>query len=171
MRNSAPIILAVAALALTTTACATGRDGGNSGPRESRANESEGGIGISLPFLGSGNREVANGGIGVNSFLWRATLDTLSFMPMASADPFGGTYVTEWQASPERPQERFKIQVYILDTRLRADGISVQVFRQVQGLGGQWIDASVDPDTPLQVENAILTRARQLRISTLESDR
>lgn len=108
---------------------------------------------------------------GVNEYLWRATLDTLRFMPLADADPFGGTYVTEWHASPERPTERFKIQVYVLDTRLRADGIAVQVFRQTQQVSGAWQDASVDPDTPLQIENAILTKARQLRIADLEGGR
>ncbi len=106
--------------------------------------------------------------IGVNGFLWRATLDTLSFMPIQSADPFGGTFVTEWHANPEKPDERFKIQVFILDTRLRADGIAVQVFRQT-GKDNQWTDADTDPDTSVQIENAILTRARQLRISTLDS--
>lgn len=110
----------------------------------------------------------ADSSIGVNGFLWRATLDTLSFMPISSADPFGGTFVTEWHASPEKPNERFKIQVYILDTRLRADGIAVQVFRQINQ-NGQWTDADTDPDTSVQIENAILTRARQLRISTLDS--
>jgi hypothetical protein len=112
-----------------------------------------------------------NGAIGVNAFLWRSSLETLNFMPILSADPFGGTLITDWHATAERPNERFKVQVYILDTRLRADGITVQVFRQVQGIGGQWVDSSVDPDTPLQIENAILTRARQLRIATLEGAR
>lgn len=109
-------------------------------------------------------------GIGVNSYLWRATLDTLNFMPVLSADPFGGTYVTDWHASPQNPGERFKIQVFILDTRLRADGIAVRVFRQT-GSAVAWSDAAVDPDTSLQIENAILTRARQLRIATLESSK
>lgn len=108
--------------------------------------------------------------IGVNGFLWRATLDTLNFMPTLSADPFGGTFITDWHANSEKPDERFKIQVFILDTRLRADGIAVQVFRQTKS-GSDWTDASVDPDTPLQIENAILTRARQLRIATLESNK
>jgi Domain of unknown function (DUF3576) len=108
---------------------------------------------------------------GVNEYLWRATLDTLRFMPLADADPFGGTYVTEWHASPERPTERFKVQVYVLDTRLRADGIAVQVFRQTRQQDGNWQDASVDPDTTLQIENAILTKARQLRIADMEGAR
>ncbi len=108
--------------------------------------------------------------IGVNGFLWRATLDTLNFMPTLSADPFGGTFLTDWHASADHPNERFKIQVFILDTRLRADGIAVQVFKQTKN-GNEWVDANVDPDTPLQIENAILTRARQLRIATLESNK
>lgn len=122
-------------------------------------------------FFGSGSRAgggTGQAGIGVNAFLWRATLDTLSFMPLADSDPFGGTYATEWHAIAEKPDERFKVQVYILDTRLRADGLAVQVFRQMRDPSG-WVDASVDPDTAIQIENSILTRARQLRIAQLET--
>jgi hypothetical protein len=122
-------------------------------------------------FFGPGSRAgggTGQAGIGVNAFLWRATLDTLSFMPLADSDPFGGTYATEWHSIAEKPDERFKVQVYILDTRLRADGLAVQVFRQTRD-GSSWIDASVDPDTAIQIENSILTRARQLRIAQLET--
>jgi hypothetical protein len=109
--------------------------------------------------------------IGVNSFLWRATLDTLSFMPLESADPFGGVIITDWHANATQPNERFKASVFILDTRLRADGVKVSIFRQTRGADGAWVDAATDPDTALQIENAILTRARQLRIATLETRR
>ena len=116
-----------------------------------------------------GNREgtpEATGGIGVNSFLWRASLDTLSFMPLTSADPFGGVIITDWYADPTTPAERFKATVYILDTRLRADALNVSIFRQQQ-VNGAWTDASVDPDTEIQIENAILQRARELRLSNV----
>ena len=116
--------------------------------------------------LVSNNGDDGPNQIGVNSFLWRAALDTLSFMPLASNDPFGGVIITDWRTDPNAPTERFKMTVYILDTRLRADGVKVNVFKQVNGVNG-WVDAAVDPDTSLQIENAILTRARQLRLSTL----
>lgn len=105
--------------------------------------------------------------IGVNSFLWRASLDTLSFMPLASADPYGGVIITDWYANPEAPNERFKATVYILDTRLRADGLNVALNREVRGADGQWTAAPVAAQTELDVENSILTRARQLRLSSL----
>jgi Domain of unknown function (DUF3576) len=104
------------------------------------------------------------GGIGVNSFLWRATLDTVSFMPLVSADPFGGVIITDWYSPPQTPSERFKVNVYILSRALRADGIRAAVFRQ-ELAGATWIDAPVAPSTSTDLENAILTRARQLRIS------
>ncbi|MGJ3232742.1 MAG: DUF3576 domain-containing protein [Oceanicaulis sp.] len=107
-------------------------------------------------------------GIGVNSYLWRASLDVLSFMPLDEVDPFGGVIITDWYANPELPSERFKATVYILDTRLRADALSVQLFKQMRGESGDWVDSAVDPATRIQVENAILTRARQLRISQIE---
>ena len=106
------------------------------------------------------------GGIGVNSFLWRASLDTISFMPLSSADPFGGVIITDWYSPPETPAERFKMNVYILGRQLRADGVRVAVFRQAQSGGGQWADASVRSDTPVYLENQILARARQLRVAS-----
>ncbi|MGE0046629.1 MAG: DUF3576 domain-containing protein [Hyphomonadaceae bacterium] len=127
---------------------------------------------LNLPFTNGdngNNAPVTQEGIGVNAFLWRATLDTLSFMPLASADPWGGVIITDWYVDPARPNERFKATVYILDTRLRADALNVSVFRQTNA-GGSWVDATVSPDTGLQIENAILTRARQLRLSTLNED-
>ena len=105
--------------------------------------------------------------IGVNSYLWRATLDTLAFMPLQSADPYGGVVITDWYANPEKPDERFKATVYILDTRLRADGLNVTVFKQARDAAGGWIDAPVTAQTETDIENAILTKARQLRLSNL----
>ena len=110
-------------------------------------------------------------GLGVNSYLWRATLDTLAFMPLASADPYGGTVITDWYVNPEKPDERFKATVYILDTRLRADGLNVTVFKQNRDPEGAWVDASVNPQTDTDIENSILTRARQLRLSNLAAAR
>jgi hypothetical protein len=104
-------------------------------------------------------------GIGVNGLLWRASLDTLSFMPLASADPFGGVIITDWYTAPETTNERFKATVYILDKRLRADGLKVAVFRQEKRADGGWVDTPVSAETSTKLENAILTRARQLRIA------
>ena len=105
--------------------------------------------------------------IGVNAYLWRASLDTLAFMPLASADPFGGIIITDWYANPEKPDERFKATVYILDTRLRADGLTVTVFKQTKDAAGAWKDANTSPQTETDIENAILTKARQLRLSNI----
>jgi len=108
------------------------------------------------------------GALGVNSYLWRASLDTISFMPVNSADPFGGVIITDWHTSTEAPSERFKLNVYILGRKLRADGIRVAVFRQVQSRGGSWRDAGVPQETGIKIEDAILTRARQLRNQSLK---
>jgi hypothetical protein len=118
-----------------------------------------------------GDRKKGEGsgeGIGVNSFLWRASLDTLAFMPIATADPFGGTIITDWHQLPESPNERFKLNVFILDRALRADGIKVSVFKQVRDQMGQWIDVKTEAKMAGDLENAILTRARQLRIVSTE---
>ena len=106
--------------------------------------------------------------IGVNGYLWRATLDTLAFMPMLSADPWGGTVITDWYSNPEKPDERFKATVYILDTRLRADGLKVSIAKQLRAPDGSWQTAAAAPQTEQDIQNAILTRARQLRLSSTQ---
>lgn len=102
----------------------------------------------------------------VNPYLWRATLDTFENMPVQSADPVGGLVVYDWRSFADSPDERIKATVYILDTRLRADGVKVSVFRQIN-TEGTWTDASVDPETGIQLENKILDRARTLRASQI----
>ena len=106
--------------------------------------------------------------VAVNGYLWRATLDTLSFMPLASADPYGGVIITDWYVNPEKPDERFKCTVYILDARLRADGLNVTVFKQTKDASGNWVDTPTAAQTETDIENAILTRARQLRLSNIK---
>ena len=105
-------------------------------------------------------------GVAVNAYLWRASLDTINFIPLVSADPFGGVIITDWYTPSEAPTERMKVQVTILDRELRADGVRVAVFKQqTNAKAGGWVDAPVDPHTNTDIENAILTRARQLRIA------
>ncbi len=105
------------------------------------------------------------GGLGVNAYLWRGALDTLAFMPLASADPFGGVIITDWYQPPTTPGERFKATAYILGRQLRADGIRLSLFRQVSQ-GGQWVDAAVSPSMTGEIENKVLLRARDLRAQT-----
>ena len=108
----------------------------------------------------------AGGGIGVNAFLWRATLDTVSVWPIASADPFGGVIITDWHSPEAAPSERFKMNVFILGRQLRADGVRVSLFREVRDSAGNWRSASTQKDSSVRLEDAILTRARQLRNQT-----
>lgn len=104
-------------------------------------------------------------GLGVNSFLWRASLDTVSFMPIASADPFGGVIITDWYSPPETPNERFKLNVFILGRALRADGLKIAAFRQVKDETGAWSDRAVETNVVTDLENTVLTRARKMRIA------
>ena len=101
-------------------------------------------------------------GIGVNAFLWRGALDTLSFLPLTSADPFGGVIITDWYSPADAQGERFKATAYILGRELRSDAIRISVFRQVNQ-GGRWVDAPVSPLTQADIENRVLDRARRLR--------
>lgn len=113
----------------------------------------------------SGERGGAGVGIGVNAYLWRATLDTLSFMPLANADPWGGIINYDWYVDPQAPNERFKATVFILDTRLRADALNVTITKEVRDATGGWVTAPVAAQTETDLENAILTKARQLNLA------
>lgn len=105
-------------------------------------------------------------GIKVNSYLWRASLDTVSFMPLASADPFGGVILTDWYTPEADSRERFKVNVFILSRELRSDGVRVRTFKQTLS-GSTWRDVDVSQETSRQLEDTILTRARQLRVAQL----
>ena len=159
------------------SACSTDSPGRDEYPEATRSRRTpkdapqgsilgEGGINL----FGGGKKDEGPGstGIGVNSFLWRASLDTLAFMPLASADPFGGVIITDWYSPAETPDERFKINIFILDRQLRADGLRAAVFKQKRQPDGRWADAPVDTTTQTDLENAILAQARQLRIRTAE---
>lgn len=100
--------------------------------------------------------------IGVNSYLWRASLDSLSFMPLLQTDSNGGVIVTDWYANPRNPGERVKVSVTILDADLRADALRVAASREVQQ-GGGWVAAPIQAATVQKLEDIILTRARDLR--------
>jgi len=104
--------------------------------------------------------------IGVNAYLWRASLDTISFMPLIQADANGGVIVTDWYANPSSPNERMKLTISILDKDLRADALRVAASRQVAQDGG-WVDAPVQAATVQKLEEIILTKARDLRRSAI----
>jgi hypothetical protein len=117
-----------------------------------------------------GGGDAGTAGIGVNAFLWRATLDTLSFMPLASADPFGGVVITDWYQPPGAGNERFRVTAYILGRTLRSDGVRVVVFRQ-ELRQGNWVDVAVATSTATELEDQVLSRARELRSQATASSR
>ena len=100
--------------------------------------------------------------IGVNSYLWRAAIDTVSFAPLLQADANGGVIITDWYSNPRAPGERVKLTVSVLDRDLRADALRVAASRQVNQ-NGAWVDAPVTAATVQKLEDIILTRARDLR--------
>lgn len=105
----------------------------------------------------------------INSYLWRASIETLSFMPMLDVNAQAGAIITDWFVNPDTPDERMKVTVFILGRQLRADTLKVSVIRQEKNPSGTWINQPVRAGTELQIEDAILTRARQLRIDTLSN--
>lgn len=131
-----------------------------------------GGLGLALVACGGGGRpdlDVAAASvtsIGVNSYLWRASLETFSFMPLTQADSAGGVIVTDWYSNPQNPGERMKVSVSILDQDLRADAVRVAASREVMQ-GGTWVAAPIQAATVQKLEDIILTKARDLRRSDI----
>ncbi len=100
--------------------------------------------------------------IGVNAYLWRATLDTMSFMPIMTADQNGGVILTDWSTNPGNANERTKVDILILGRKLSADSLKVSVHRQFK-VKDNWQDTSPRPGASVKITNAILMQARLLR--------
>ncbi|AZV40345.1 hypothetical protein CFR75_04790 [Komagataeibacter xylinus] len=150
-RAALPALLAASLLA----ACGSAPQHDKSGlavPQNRLLKEDRGANGGSTPLESNG----------VNAFLWRGALDTLSFMPFASADAVAGVILTDWYTPPATKDERFKITCFVLSRSLRSDAVRVSVFRQAYE-EGQWVDTPVAANTVSDITARILTRARQLR--------
>ena len=119
-------------------------------------------------FKGDSKNTNGGAGIAVNTYLWRASLDTLSFMPLLSADPFGGVIITDWYSTSEKPKEKFKIVAYILDKSLRVDAIKIAVFKKIKNENGEWIDHKGNKILKNKVEDAILSKARKFKIQSIK---
>ena len=169
MTKKFTVFCASIALTLAVTACSRVKPVGEDeysdyrtkGPERGKLGGGEGLVlGVGGKTASAGNEEGA--ALGVNAYLWRAALDTLSFMPLASADPFGGVIITDWYSPPASQGERFKATAYILGRQLRADGIRVAIFRQTNQ-GGRWVDSQASAATGSEIEDKVLARARELR--------
>jgi hypothetical protein len=168
-------------LAALTAGCAGDNGSGMRGvaefpPSSRRGTDSEFRNGSIMDIVGG--RQIGNARIGnpadqvvtgaVNRHLWQASLDTLGFLPIASTDPFAGVIATDWGTAPDSPGERFKVTAFISDQALTPQSLRVAVFRERLD-GGAWVSAPVAEDTPRRLEDAILVRARQLRIAEREA--
>ena len=173
MSKSAPILTVLLSATLLLTACSKSRAVTDDEYNDYRTNGPERGKlggeqGLVLGIGGKSSDSASDqggGALGVNAYLWRAALDTLKFMPLTSADPFGGVIITDWYSPPGAQGERFKATAYILGRQLRTDGIRINVFRQVEQ-GGRWVDQPVATSTAGEIEDKVLARARELRSQT-----
>ncbi len=163
LRNS---ILVLSLLLLSSCGMFKGGDPDETYPK-SRAQVEEERIGKltgeeGFVVVGGKKKSAATEGINVNGYLWRATLDTVYFMPLISADPFGGTILTDWYKSSSSTKERYKLNIFITGTELRSDAIKVAAFKQKLS-GSNWIDANTDAKIAQEIEDKILLRARELK--------
>jgi hypothetical protein len=157
--TSAQRFAALAALAFTLALMAGACSKNPAPPKQEGVVGTDGYTHLGTPLAGANAPAV-------NPFLWRASLETVAFMPLASADSFGGVLITDWYAPPETPAERFKVNVFVTSRQLRADGLRAVVFKQSRRPDGNWVDAAVDAGTARSLEDTILARARQLRADT-----
>lgn len=139
---------------------------GNKSSRERREDKTRGHL-LNEPLFStaSSNKRNETSGIGVNTYLWKASMEILSFLPKKTVDPFGGNIITEWYSFPEAPNERLKIEVIIVGRTLSSEGVKVSIFREKKTSKGDWITAAVDSDTPLKFEETILSRAREIKVA------
>lgn len=160
-------VFPIACVALMLAACASDADDAPTtveappAPVATQTAQSATQGGSVFDWFGPGSPADKRTGVAVNRHLWRASLDALSFAPMEQADPFGGIIKTGWYTPT--PNERMRIAVYILDSRLRADALRVSVFKEVKKPTGDWVDGTVDPETVTKLENLILNKARDLK--------
>ena len=138
--------------------------------RERRGEDSESNLlGDLIGNIGGSSGNFQGPSIGVNAHLWKASLDTLSFMPLASADPFGGIIITEWYASSDSPNEKFKIIVYITGMQLKVDALKIKVFKKIKNETGDWLDQPANLELSVKIENSVLTKAREYKIISTEN--
>lgn len=175
MRMRSGLLVALLVAAISLTACsgvrreAVSDDAWKEVKLQQRSGDGGlfGGDGILFGGKKSGGDD-QGGGLGVNAFLWRSSLDTLSFMPLSQADPLGGVIITDWFQPPNGNGERFRATAYIFGRQLRSEAIRVAVYRQVMQ-GGQWVDSPVNPSTVTEIENRILAKAREMRAEVMGS--
>jgi len=132
--------------------------------RERREDKTKGHL-LAEPLFTTAKKRNETSGIGVNTYLWKASLETVSFLPKKSIDPFGGTIVTEWYSAPETPNERLKIEIIITARSLSTEGVKVSIFREQKNKRGEWGSAPLDPETAIKFEETILSRARELKVA------
>ena len=172
---------ALAALSMLVTACGAGSGTQQTTDMEPYTSKrvfdrsgpsifGEGGISVGTVRSSDifGGDDDGQGRLPVNKYLWQGALDTLSFLPLASSDPFTGVIATEWGATPEMPSERLKVTAFITSQALSAASLKVAVYREVRNEDGVWVPAAVSPETARKLEDAILTRAREIRIAERE---
>lgn len=111
--------------------------------------------------LGGSKKKSANQDLNVNIFLWRAALDTVNFAPIQVSDAIGGIISTEWY-SLDNKNERLKVTVRVISKTLRADGVTVKVFKQVF-VHNTWKD--IDSSRQHDLEEIIVRRARELNLT------
>ncbi len=161
-----PIIFLLSGL---LSACSTGEGGETSYPKSKEEREWEKVGKLSgdegLVIVGGKKKSAGTAGINVNSFLWKAALDVVHKMPLLSADPFGGTILTDWHKPTADSKERYKLNVFIIGAELRSDAARVTVFKQIQDGRGQWVDTVVPDELSTQIEDKILLTARNMKFS------
>lgn len=118
-----------------------------------------------LVLFGGSKKTVSADGISVNGYLWRATLDTVYLMPLISADPFGGTVLTDWYKLKDSSKERYKLNIFVIGAELRSDAIRVAAFKQ-KLVGHNWVDVDGSLEIGKEIENKILLRARELKYNS-----
>ena len=109
----------------------------------------------------------ASVGMPINAYIWKASLETISFMPLSSADPIGGTIITDWYSTTNNQKERCKLNIFISGKKLKTENLKVNSFCQ-EYKDQVWVNKNIDKENNTKIENAILNKAKKLRLQSSE---
>ena len=125
--------------------------------------------GLSIEEIGKDKTEqqttVTSVGFPINPYLWRGSLDTISFMPLVSADPMAGIIITDWYTDQNNIKERCKLNIFIRGVELKTDNLKVNSFCQILNDNNNWIDKKISSENNIKIENAILNKSKKIRLS------
>jgi hypothetical protein len=101
---------------------------------------------------------------GTSNVLWRASLKTLDFIPLATVDYSGGIIITDWYSEGKLNKEQIKIQIRFVSTELRSESIQVISYKKICETNNECLNIAGNENFNKEIKDLIINSARQIRI-------